>query len=125
MSKLIEINIVKCEEQLRQAILESDVSALSELLAPDLIFTNHLGQIMTKQDDLDAHQSGTLKVDVLNITDQSIRVIGDVAIVNVKARLEGCYAGTSSAADFRFTRIWAPSSGGDWQVVAGHSCVVV
>jgi len=32
---------VEVEGQLRTAMLNSDVDALDELLAPDLIFTNH------------------------------------------------------------------------------------
>ncbi|MDK1044873.1 MAG: nuclear transport factor 2 family protein [Anaerolineales bacterium] len=40
-----EAKILKYEERLRKAMLRSDVSALDQLLAPELIFTNHLGQV--------------------------------------------------------------------------------
>jgi len=33
-------------------MLKSDVNTLDELLSSDLVFTNHLGHLMTKQDDL-------------------------------------------------------------------------
>ncbi len=55
MSDTIETQILEAEEQLRQAMLASDVNALDDLLSPELIFTNHLGQVMGKQDDLAAH----------------------------------------------------------------------
>ncbi len=125
MSNPIKTQIVKSEERLRLAMLQSDISTLDELLAPELIFTNHLGQVLTKQDDLAAHQSGTLKVKVLTPTKQHIQLIGEVAIVSVQVYLAGSYAGTSSEADFRFTRIWALSSMGAWHIVAAHSSVVV
>jgi hypothetical protein len=49
-----DAQIVEVENQLRTAMLGSDVTALDDLLAPDLIFTNHLGQLLGKDDDLAA-----------------------------------------------------------------------
>lgn len=84
MSNSIEMQIAKSEEQLRLAMLRSDVNSLDKLLAPELIFTNHLGQVLTKKDDLVAHQSGTLKIEVLTPSEEHIQLIGDVAIVHVR-----------------------------------------
>jgi hypothetical protein len=58
MSLILQSKIVELEERLRQAMLRSEVSVLDKLIAPELIFTNHLGQLVTKQDDLASHQSG-------------------------------------------------------------------
>lgn len=124
MSDTIEGQIVEAEEQLRQAMLASDVSALDELLAPELMFTSHLGQVLGKQDDLAAHRSGLVQMSELTPSEQTIRVHGDVAVVAVRVHLAGSYAGTLSEADFRFTRVWARSANGNWQVVAGHASVV-
>jgi hypothetical protein len=44
MPSSLEEQIVQVEDRLRTAMLRSDVAALDELLAPDLIFTNHLGR---------------------------------------------------------------------------------
>ena len=38
----------KLEKQLKDAMSTSDVTALDRLLSPDLIFTNHLGQVVSK-----------------------------------------------------------------------------
>ena len=125
MHNPIEKQIVESEERLRLAMLQSDVNALDELLAPELIFTNHLGQRLTKKDDLAAHQSGTLEIEVLEPSEQHIQMIGDgVAAVSARVHLSGSYAGARSEADFRFTRIWALSSAGAWRVVAAHSSIV-
>ena len=123
MSNSIE-SITKAEERLRQAMLSSDVDTLDELLAPELIFTNHLGQVLGKQDDLDAHRSRTLKIEVLTSFEQHIQLIDSVAIVTVRVHLAGSYAGITSEHDFRFTRVWTLSSGGTWQIVVAHSSVV-
>jgi ketosteroid isomerase-like protein len=124
MSSLIKTQILQAEERLRLAMLGSDVNTLDELLAPELIFTNHLGQVLGKQDDLNAHQSGKLKVQVLTPSEQHIQLRENVAIVTVRVHLIGSYAGIASDHDFRFTRIWTLSTIGKWQVVAAHSSVV-
>lgn len=124
MNNPIETQIAESEERLRLAMLRSDAGALDELLAPELIFTNHLGQVLTKQDDLEAHRSGTLNIEVLTPSEERIQLVGDVAIVSVRMHLLGSYAEARSEADFRFTRVWALSSGGVWRVVAAHSSVV-
>jgi hypothetical protein len=46
------------EAQLRDAMLAGNVKALDTLLADDLVFTNQVGQCLTKADDLAAHSSG-------------------------------------------------------------------
>ncbi|MEM8674457.1 MAG: nuclear transport factor 2 family protein [Cyanobacteria bacterium P01_G01_bin.67] len=125
MSNPIETQLIKAEERLRVAMLDSDVKVLDELLAPELIFTNHLGQVSGKQDDLADHQSGKFKIEVLIPSDRRIQLIGNVAIATVKVHLVGSYEGTGFDNNLRFTRIWNLSSGGTWQIVAAHSSVVV
>lgn len=124
MNNSLETEIAKYEARLRQAMLESDLKVLDELIAPDLMFTSHLGELITKQEDLEAHRSGTIKIEVLTPSEEIIRIVGDVAIVSVRVHILGTYANVTSEADFRFTRVWANNSSGKWHIVAGHSSVV-
>lgn len=48
------------EERLRLAMLVSDCKSLDDLISPDLVFTNHFGQVFGKHDDLQTHRSGAL-----------------------------------------------------------------
>ncbi|MFV1983845.1 MAG: nuclear transport factor 2 family protein [Thiohalomonadales bacterium] len=125
MNKLIEEKIKKCEERLKEAMLHSDISELDKLLAVDLIFTNHLGQLMTKQDDLEAHKSKILKIDKITLTDQIIKIIEDIAIITVKAHIIGSFNEEKSENNFRFTRVWSKTSSDTWQIIAGHSSIMV
>jgi hypothetical protein len=61
MNGTVEAQILDAEDRLRTAMLNSDLAALDELLAPELIFTNHLGHLLGKEDDLAAYRSGILK----------------------------------------------------------------
>ena len=124
MNRTVETQIVGAEERLRTAMLSSDVSALDELLASELIFTNHLGQLLGKENDLAAYRSGMLKVKELKPSEQHIRLTGDVAIVSVRMQLSGTYDGNPANGDFRFTRVWALSPNKAWHVVAAHAGLV-
>ena len=120
MTETVENQIINIEERLRQAMLASNVSVLNELLAPEIIITNHLGQLLEKQDDLAAHESGLIKIDELKPSEQHIQIHGEVAIVSVRMQITGSYDGNPSNGDFRFTRVWAISSSGNWHIVAAH-----
>jgi ketosteroid isomerase-like protein len=116
----IETQIINLEERLAQAMLASDVNVLNELLAPEIIITSHLGELLGKQDDLAAHESGLIKIHELKPSQQRIQIHGEVAIVSVRVQLSGSYNGTPANGDFRFTRVWAVCASGTWQIVAAH-----
>lgn len=87
MSQSAEIQ--KCEEQLKEAMLQSNISVLDTLLADDLIFINHLGQIMTKHDDIEAHKSKSYIINEITLSEQKIKIFENIAIVTVKAHIPG------------------------------------
>ncbi len=124
MSQYSQAKVAQWEERLRQAMLHSDVAELDILIAPELIFTNHLGQLITKQEDLAIHQSGALKLRELIPSEQLIRFNQDFAIISVQMHLLGSYEGTAIDVSIRYTRVWSKSSTGSIQIVAGHSSVV-
>ncbi|PSN15631.1 DUF4440 domain-containing protein [filamentous cyanobacterium CCT1] len=120
MTESIKVQIIDAEERLRQAMLASDVGILNELLAPEIIITSHLGELLGKQDDLAAHKSGLIKIHDLEPSEQHIQIYGEMAIVSVRMQLSGSYNGSPANGDFRFTRVWAISSSGNWYIVAAH-----
>ena len=115
--------ILVLENRLKMAMLDSDVSALDTLLAEDLIFTNHLGQIMTKQDDLNAHKSGAVRIQTIEQTEQRIKLLGDISIISVQSQIFGEFGGVQSDLALRFTRIWQKTGNDNWQVIAAHSSI--
>jgi ketosteroid isomerase-like protein len=124
MNESIKTQIYNVEEQLRQAMLASDVIVLNELLAPEIVITNHLGALLEKQDDIAAHESGLIKIDELIPSDRQIKIYGETAIVSVRMQLSGSYNGSPANGDFRFTRVWAVSARGTWHIVAAHIGIV-
>jgi ketosteroid isomerase-like protein len=121
---IIKNTISELEEQLRIAMLTGDIAALDLLISPALIFTNHMGQKISKADDLEIHRSGTLKFYQLEPSEQQTNIQANLAIVSVRMKTLGTYSGAAFAADLRFTRVWQISPTGQWQIIAGHSSEV-
>lgn len=117
-------HIVTLEEQLKAAMIDSDIPVLDELIADDLIFTNHLGQIMSKQDDLKAHRSGFVKIKSIEQAEQQIKQQNDIFIVSVLTRIQGKFGDEESDATLRFTRIWQKQDNGEWQATVVHSTLI-
>ncbi|NJL61697.1 MAG: nuclear transport factor 2 family protein [Methylacidiphilales bacterium] len=124
MSQYSQAEIVEIEERLRQAMLNSDVVELDALIAPELIFTNHLGQLCSKEEDLAAHRSGVIKFKEITPSEQRIQIHDGFAIASVNMHVVGSYEGTENDCSIRFTRVWSKSSTGSLQIVAGHTSIV-
>lgn len=124
MAALIETQIRQLEARLRSAMLESNVDELDVLLADELIFTDHLGGLWGKQDDLAAHRSGAIRVQDLVASEERILLLEGVAIVTVRLAISGIFGGLPDKGTFRFTRVWAPTLAGQWQIVAGQSTLI-
>ncbi|WP_299485202.1 nuclear transport factor 2 family protein [Acaryochloris sp. IP29b_bin.137] len=124
LSPALEQQIIEVEEQLRLAMLTSDIAALDQLLADDLTFTSHLGQIISKQDDLAFHQSGLCRFQAIEYSERRIQPLREGVVVFVQVQWAGLYGETAFHDNLRFTRLWQRSPQGLWQVIIGHSSAI-
>ncbi len=121
----IQLSVVEAaEEALKKAMLSSQVEELDQLLADELLFTNHLGIVLTKADDLQAHREGWVKIEQLELSETQVILRSSTAVVSVKTHIVGSFMGQPSDALLRFTRVWELREEGGLQVVVGHSCLV-
>jgi catechol 2,3-dioxygenase-like lactoylglutathione lyase family enzyme/ketosteroid isomerase-like protein len=112
--------IASSEEKLRQAMLDSDVLALDELIADDLIFTApHTGHVVDKQTDLTAHRTGTIDFTQIDILDRQVQHYDNCAIVAVKTQLAGRQNGQAFTGNYCYTRVWVKLQD-RWQIGGGH-----
>jgi hypothetical protein len=124
MNNTLQAQIIEVEERLRQAMLHSDVQVLDELIAPELYFTSHLGQVVRKEDDLALHRSGVFRLNELEPSEQHIQVYREFAFVSVLMHLLGSYEGAPVDIRIRYSRVWSIAPDGSIQLVAGHSSAV-
>ena len=119
-----EVDITEAEEQLRKAMLSSDLVTLDRLVSEHLVFTNHFGQLVSKDEDLHLHRSGMIRFFALEPSEVKVFATRGMAVVSVRMLVKGVYAESSFETDLRYTRTWLKEPGNHWKVVAGHMCQV-
>lgn len=115
---LNEQKVLAVEEQLRQAMKSSDVALLDQLLHDDLLFVLPSGQVITKQMDLQTHQSGNLILQEITSSIDSIKHIEENVIVTLTSKLKGQMLAQTFEANFRYLRVWKMFNG-QFKVIAG------
>lgn len=113
-------NINQYEESLRQAMLMSDVEALDRLIADDLLFVTHSGQVINKDDDLNAHRKKLFTLSRLDFHKQEVRQLSDTVITITVAELEGI-AQVPFTDTIIYTRVWRKNEHSIWQVCVGQA----
>ncbi|MEK1890677.1 MAG: nuclear transport factor 2 family protein [Phyllobacterium sp.] len=118
-----ESTINALEDQLQSATLAGDADVLDVLLADDLTFIDHLGRRVDKQQELEAHRTGILKVHQMDVYDRIVRLLDKAAVVSLRARVGGTYYDEEFSTKAAFTRVWVCRHG-IWSIISVHCCLV-
>ena len=113
----LEDSIRALESQRAQALLKADTVALSQLVADDFVEISRLGTVRTKADNMREIASGTLKLTAVRYDSMSVRIYGDVAVLQGIADNTGTFRGFPFAGKIRYTRIFVRRDG-RWRAVA-------
>lgn len=97
---------------------------LDRLVDDALVFTGPNGAVYGKEDDLDAHRRGLIRITRLEPSEERIQRLGDITVVSVRMEMTGTFEGAAFAGPFRYTRVWRKKVDG-WRVVAGHVSAVL
>jgi len=120
---MTDADIATLESELRAAQLSADVATLDQLISDDLLFTGPTGALATKAEDLAAYREGVMRVTSHEPEELHVRRVGtEVAVVALRTRMTGSYAGTPFDAIVSYTRVWA-REGDQWRVVGGQVSV--
>ena len=119
----LESEISLLEEQLRIAMLRSDLSALDALIADDLLFVGPDGSVIGKAEDLELHRSGAQRISQLDFSDLLVRAYGGTAVTTVAAIVAGTFNEQPFSGHVRYLRTWTKTRAG-WQVIGGSASLV-
>ena len=112
-----EQEIKSLERERNVAILNSDAAALDRMTADDYTFITLRGELRTKSEIVKGLQSGSFKYESRQISDLTIRVYGDTAVVTGRSNQKGMENGKDYSGDYRFTRVYVRQKG-RWLTVA-------
>ncbi len=115
-----EKEILSLEEKRYAAMTGSDFGALEALLHDQLLYTHSSGVTDTKASWLESLKSGKTRYKSAKITDQKVRMLGDVALVTGKGHIEAEINGQPRTIRLIFLNAWTKTPKG-WKFVAWQS----
>ncbi len=118
-----EGRVLALETAWNHAEQSKDVAALDQLLAPELVYIDYDGSIMTKAEFLAAAKSEGLSPEQIVNEKQTAIVFGDCAVVTGIYREKGMSKGRPYIRRGRFTDTWV-KNGETWQCVASQSTLI-
>lgn len=119
--KVMEAEILKASEQYSQTIKNKDVAAMDKILSREYLYTNEDGKIITREEELAYHKSGNVILEMMEISDQKVRIIGTNAAVETGIfKYKGTNKGQPYFGSGRYTATWMHRDG-VWQIVADHT----
>jgi ketosteroid isomerase-like protein len=117
--------VLAAMEQYKQAIIASDVAELARIWTEDYTFINPLGGIVTRAQRLTNIASGNTNVQVIDDEREiTVRVYGDMAVVQNLSTLRGQFSGSPTDTDLRGTFVWVRRDG-RWRLVTNQLTPVV
>lgn len=117
-----EDEIKKLEQDWAQAVPNSGAAAIDHYAAEDILMISPGGRVMNKAQYKMNLSSGDLKFESMELSDITVHVYGDTAVVVGTHTLRGTYNGQDISGRYRVTDTWVKRNG-KWQVVARASTV--
>ena len=108
--------IESLERQWRTAQLAGDVSTMDKMLSDDYVGITMAGQVNTKTQQLARIRNRVFVLTRLDLEDVKVKLVGEVAVVTVKAKVEGTNAGRRVDGTCRYTRIYHHLPTGSWKI---------
>ncbi len=109
-------SVLALEEARRQAVVRGDTVALSGMVAPEFTEISRLGTLRSRADNLREIASGVLKFTSVTHDSLTVRLYGDVAVLQGIAENAGTYRGFPFRGKVRYTRVFVRRDG-RWQAV--------
>jgi ketosteroid isomerase-like protein len=118
-----EAEIHAAESRLRSAMLEGDAAVLEELLSVELVITDEDGRSVSRDEEVAELRSHRLRLEVMEVEDLQVRLLGECAIAWSRVRMLGTHEGQPVSGHYAITRVWAREDGA-WRVAAEHASAV-
>jgi ketosteroid isomerase-like protein len=112
-----EKEVAAAVETLRKAMIDGSETALNNIAADILTYGHSSGKVETKQEFVSTLVSGKSDFVSIDLTDQTIQVNGDVAIVRHLLSAQTNDGGKPGEVKLKILTVWQKQKGG-WKMVA-------
>lgn len=115
--------VLAIDDRRTDALRRADVATLRQIYADDYTLVTPRGVITTKADQINDLTSGQLRYKTIDVTERTVRVYGDVAIVLSQEKTDILRFGQQVGGDVRLTRVYK-KFGTEWRAIATHASLV-
>ncbi|MDA8456054.1 nuclear transport factor 2 family protein [Acidovorax sp. GBBC 3334] len=112
-----EQSVATAAERLRIAMIDPSPEALGQLVANDLSYGHSGGRVDTKASFIGDLMNGKSDFVTIVITDQSIKVVGDAAIVRHTLTADTNDSGKPGKVQIKILGVWQKQAG-QWKLLA-------
>jgi hypothetical protein len=114
------MEIIKNQEEiLRNAMINSDIEVLDELLSDDMLFVGPDGSAVTKDIDISAHKSKVQKMTSIVQSGQRIQKYDEETyVVAVKCEVKGTFGEMKIDGNYSYLRVWKKENE-KFRIIAG------
>jgi ketosteroid isomerase-like protein len=120
----VEEQIKKMEKDRAAAVVKADIATLEGLTSDDYVLINANGQVSNKAETMSMIKTGKIKLTANEVSDLSVRVYGDTAVVTGKSTAKGSINGIELKGPVMFTRVYVKKNG-KWQSVSFQQTPIV
>ena len=119
-----EIKVSETMETLRKAYIDPDKAVLEKLLHDDLSYGHSSGTIETKAMLIESLISNNSDFKTMDLTEQTVKVVGKTAIVRHKLFAETANRGVPTTAKLNVMLIFTKVKG-EWKLLARQAAKIV
>ena len=109
--------VAAASEKLRVAMVDPTRETIAALVADDLSYGHSGGKVDTKASFISDLMDGKSDFVTLAITDQTVRIVGNVAIVRHTLTADTNDSGKPGKVSIKILGVWQ-KQGGDWRLLA-------
>jgi ketosteroid isomerase-like protein len=109
--------VAEAVEQLRKAMVGADIPKLKSLAADEISYGHSNGLIENKAQFVDQFVTGTSVFKTINLSDQTVKIFGDVAIVRHRLTGDTNNSNVPGKVDLMVLLVWQKQKG-TWKLLA-------
>lgn len=111
-------DVATAAEQLRVQMVEPTEKGLDKLVLEDLSYGHSSGRIDTKSSFIGDLMKGASDFVTLDITDQSVKVTGDTAVIRHTLSATTNDSGKPGKVNLKVLQVWQKQVSGEWKLLA-------
>ena len=112
-----EVSVASAAEKLRVLMIDPDARGLDALVAPELSYGHSSGRVENKAQFMDSLAAGTSDFVTLELTEQSVQVVKDAAIIRHVLNATTNDSGKPGTVSLKVLQVWQNQQG-HWKLLA-------